>query len=269
MPTQKYKVKNVGNTKNLGQLLKETRVSKGITIDYLFMRTRIPKDIIKRIENEPDFLENNAYARIFFKQLCKELDIDIEFLEEKKESLSEKIKQLEEQELQEGEIHNKETHFFTNKKFINSVLSFSILFSLILLSMSFKEKNSEDPFKILVKSKIIEEPKNETIKKEEKVVKKSDNFLGKTVLLKASSTVWITAVIDGKSRVITLQKGEKRLIPFDSKIVFETIGNSRNLIITYNDKEITISKEIVHNIFVDSEGIFLDGKNLLGDIRNS
>ncbi len=262
----KYKVENVGNTGNLGQLLKETRISKGITIDYLFMKTRIPKDVIKRIENEPDFLEKNAYARIFFKQLCKELDIEIEFLEEKKESLAEKIKKLEEENNKEI-VENKT---FLNNKIVNTAASFSILFALILLSMSFKEKNSEDPFNMVIESKTIDKQINEIPKKEEKkTVKKQDNFLGKTVLLKARATVWITAVVDGKSRVITMQRGEKRLIPFDSKIVFETIGNPKDLVISYNNKDIVITKEIVHNIFVDSEGIFLNGSNLLGDVKNS
>jgi cytoskeletal protein RodZ len=263
-------VESVGNTENLGQLLKETRISKGITIDYLFMKTRVPKDIIKRIEDEPDFLENNTYAKIFFKQLCKELGVSIEHLEEKKETLSEKIKKLEEEnELNQSNSETKGT-FLTNKKIVNSVLSFSIIFSLILLSMSFKEKNTEDPFKILVNSKAVDEKETKIEKKQiKKTAKKSDGFLGKTILLKANSTVWITAVIDGKNRVITLQKGEKRLIPFDLKVVFETIGNSKSLVINYNGKEITISKEIVHNIFVDSEGIFLNGRNLLGETRNS
>ncbi len=265
----KIKVENVGNTENLGQLLKETRISKGITIDYLFMKTRIPKDIIKRIENEPDFIEKNAYAKIFFKQLCKELDINIEHFEEKKETLSDKIKKLEEKESEKNK-GNEEKNFFLNTKIINTAISFSVLFTLIFLSMSFKEKTSEDPFNIVIESKI-DDTQNADIQKEEtkNVAKKQDSFLGKTVLLKAKATVWITAVVDGKSRVITLQKGEKRLIPFDSKIVFETIGNSKDLIISYNQKDIVISKEIVHNVFVDSEGIFLNGTNLLGDVRNS
>ncbi len=262
-----YKVENVGNTENLGKLLKETRLSKGITIEYLFMKTRIPKDIIKRIENEPDFLEQNPYARIFFKQLCKELNINIKQLEEKKETLAEKIKKLEEQPLEEQKSKDETLTF--SKKVVNTAASLSILFSLVLLSMSFKEKSSEDPFKIFVESKAVENPEKIEKQESKKQIKKQESFLGNTVLLKAEATVWITAVVDGKNRVITLKKGEKRLIPFDSKIVFETIGNSKNLVINYNDKEIIIPKEIVHNVFVDKEGIFFNGENLLGDVKNS
>ncbi len=262
----KNKVKNVGNTENLGKLLKETRISKGKSIDYLFMKTRIPKDIIKRIENEPDFLEKNAYAKIFFKQLCKELDINIEEFEKKEETLSEKIKKLEQAETNNKSSQNSKIF---STKIVNTAVSFTVLFSLILLSMSFKERNSEDPFNIVMKSKITDETNKEVEQKTNKKIRKQDSILGKTVLLKANATVWITAIIDGRSRVLTLHKGEKRLIPFDKKIVFETIGNSKDLVIKYNNKEIVITKEIVHNVFVDGEGIFLNGSNLLGEIKNS
>ncbi|NPA12779.1 MAG: hypothetical protein GXO45_02200, partial [Aquificae bacterium] len=43
---------------------------------------------------------------------------------------------------------------------------------------------------------------------------------------------------------------------------FETIGNADNLIIIFNKKSIDFNNKIIHNLFVDAEGVFFNGYNL-------
>jgi hypothetical protein len=46
--------------------------------------------------------------------------------------------------------------------------------------------------------------------------------------------------------------------------VLDTVGNADKLNIIYGDQEVKISdREIIHNVFVDSEGIFYNGYNVL------
>jgi len=41
-------------------------------------KTRIPSDIIKKIEEDEEFVEKNIYARMFLKQLLKTLGVSAE-----------------------------------------------------------------------------------------------------------------------------------------------------------------------------------------------
>ena len=76
--------------------------------------------------------------------------------------------------------------------------------------------------------------------------------------------MWIAISVDGEKSIINLKEGESKTIHFNNKIVFETIGSADKLKIIYDGKEVKISgREIVHNVFVDSEGIFYNGYNVL------
>lgn len=86
----------------------------------------------------------------------------------------------------------------------------------------------------------------------------------KQIILKSNGDVWITASIDGEKKIFNIKEGEVKVITFTNKIAFETIGNVHQLIMVFDDKEISLKdKEIIHNVFVDGEGIFYNGYNLL------
>lgn len=257
----------------IGKILQEERIQKGLSIDDIFSKTRIPRKIIKNIEEDPEFFEKNPYAKLYIKQIAKVLDIDVDCLNPE-ESLTEKIKKLQEEE--KPVVEQEEQESFRYKRALNFAGSLGIILALIVLSVSFKNKavGETSAYKIILDSQGTEVSfnenniKNEKDEKEQKKAKKS-NFLGKSLILKAKSDVWITADIDGKKKVINLKAGEERLLLFEKKITFETIGNVRNLTIKYNDKNVVIRKEIVHNVFVDADGIFLNGYNLLSGMEKS
>jgi len=63
------------NYDGLRKLLKDTRIEKGLSYDDLRKKTRIPSDIIKKIEEDEEFVEKNIYARMFLKHLLKTLGV--------------------------------------------------------------------------------------------------------------------------------------------------------------------------------------------------
>jgi len=84
------------------------------------------------------------------------------------------------------------------------------------------------------------------------------------IVLKADDEVWIIATIDGEKTIFNIKKDEEKTLYFGNKIVFETVGNADKLKIIFEDQEVKISdREIIHNVFVDSEGIFYNGYNVL------
>ncbi|NPA54590.1 MAG: hypothetical protein GXO21_08010 [Aquificae bacterium] len=85
------------------------------------------------------------------------------------------------------------------------------------------------------------------------------------IVLKANSDIWLTAYVDGKEVILKLKKGEKKKITFCKKIRFETIGNANKLEVVFDNKKVKLSqnRKILHNVFVDSEGIFINGYNIV------
>jgi len=47
------------------------------------------------------------------------------------------------------------------------------------------------------------------------------------------------------------------------------VGNADNLFISFKGKtvKLTENSKILHNIFIDDEGVFLNGYNILSDIK--
>lgn len=86
----------------------------------------------------------------------------------------------------------------------------------------------------------------------------------RSITLKSTGDVWITAMIDGEKTIFNIKDGETKTINFQNKIAFETIGNVNQLIIQFGEQEVSFKdKEVIHNIFVDEEGIFYNGYNVL------
>ncbi len=242
----------MNNFDELRNLLKETRIKKNLSYKDLKEKTKIPSDIIQRIEEDPEFLEKNIYARMFLKQLFGVLgvsaDVPTQLKEEKQDDNKENLK--------------------VDGKLINTSLGLTVLSGIVFMSLAFKDEPQKDElqaYKIILETKPV-------VSEEVITEKKSDNSLiqkAKTINLKAKSDVWITVNVDGELEVLNLKEGESRSISFFNKVVFETIGNASSLVIQFNNREVVIKREIVHNLFVDSDGIFLNGYNLIEDTERS
>ncbi len=239
----------MNNLNELRELLRETRIQKGLSYADLKSRTKIPVDVIQKIEENPEFLENNIYARMFLKQLLKELGIDA---------------QIKTYNTEENLDEEKGSTLSQNSgKLINASLGLTALSGLIFISLAFKPQENPtqlQAYKIILQSKVEKEDSivDRLKEKEEPVIEEAQS-----IKLFATSDVWITANIDGEMEIINLKAGDKVDIAFLDKIVFETIGNANALRIEFNNKQIVIKKQIVHNIFVDSQGVFLNGYNLV------
>jgi len=239
----------LNNLNELRELLRETRIQKGLSYKQLKEKTKIPVDIIQKIEEDIQFLEKNIYARMFLKQLLKELGINAE------------IKTINTENSKEKE-ENKSSVSENAGKLVNASLGLTALSGLIFISLAFKpedKSNNIQAYKIILQSKPVEEKNiiNIPQQKEDSVVEEA-----KSIKLIATSNVWITANIDGEMEIINLKAGDKVDVSFLKKVVFETIGNANALKMEFNNKQIVIRKEIVHNIFVDAHGVFLNGYNL-------
>ncbi len=236
----------------LRKLLRETRIEKGLSYNDLRKKTKIPSDIIKKIEEDEDFVEKNIYARMFLKQLLKTLGVSAE--------IQVYVKQ--------EKIENQE-NINIDGKLVNTSLGLTVLSGFIFMSLAFKGENSSQDlqaYKIILETKPIVEEQKPYVEIEDK---KSIVERAKSIILKAESDVWITASVDGELEIINLKSGEEAEISFFNKVVFETIGNAKSLKINFNDREVVIKKEIVHNLFVDSDGIFLNGYNLIKETKRS
>ncbi len=224
---------------SIGKILKENREKKNLTIENLSNILGIPKSILEKIENDENFATMDPYGKLYTKKLCEYFNVEFP-------TLKEEIK-LEQAVSKESKILNYIINFIPH--------AFAIIVFLLFLyaNASFKE-NINVQVKPYQQSKEqiqlqTEEPKNETI----------DH-----IVLKAEDEVWITATIDNEKTIFNLKKDEEKVIYFNKKIAFETIGNANKLTIVYGNDEIKISNgEIVHNIFVDSEGVFYNGYNIL------
>jgi len=239
----------LNNLNQLRELFRETRIQKGLSYEDLKEKTKIPVDVIQKIEESNEYVENSIYARMFFKQLLRELGINaqIENIQPEKEPPKDKESPISE----------------NAGKLVNASLGLTALSGLIFISLAFKpdSKNQDlQAYKVILQSNPSQENSIVTGTKEEE---KSIVEEAKSIKLTATSDVWITANIDGEMEIINLKAGDKVDISFLKKVVFETIGNANALRIEFNNKQIVIKKQIVHNIFVDAQGIFLNGYNLI------
>jgi transcriptional regulator with XRE-family HTH domain len=220
--------------------IKSARIKKGLTIEKLSSLAGVSIDIIEKIENDENFVLKDPYGRLYAKKLCQFLQLDcnipsetveINLIKEKRYSFSQKV-----------------------LEFLPHLFAGFILIAFIYANANLNKNATFQVNPIQYK----EEIKQVTIKSENQ-----DNKIT-YIVLKADDEVWITATIDGEKTIFNLKKGEEKTLYFENKIVLETVGNADKLRIIFGDQEVKISdREIIHNVFVDSEGIFYNGYNVL------
>ncbi len=244
----------------IGRILKEERIKRGLSLDDIHRKTKISKDVLKEIEENPYYIEKEPYARFLIKQLIKELDIPIK-IEEKISEESIDTKVIDKKPERSSPYITAAIlflfHFF---RFSFVIITFLTLFYLsqtttvshvkdrLLELVSFSTYLNKNPIEIVSYTEVHRDGK------------KIDD-----IVLKANSDIWLTAYIDGKEVILKLKKGETKKLTFCNKIRFETIGNATDLEMVFNNKKVKVShnRKIIHNVFVDSEGIFINGYNIV------
>ncbi|RMD46001.1 MAG: DUF4115 domain-containing protein, partial [Aquificota bacterium] len=212
-------------------------------------------EVLSKIENSPEYLEKEPYAKFLVRQLIKEYGLDIKIEEPKKEEIKEDIQEKTKKKLSPTLISA------ITKLFKFSFASASIITIFFLSKMTTKADNNLSFIEFIKNVSYTTEPV-------EVVSYKEVNKDGKKVsdiTLKANSDVWLTAYVDGKEVILKLKKGEKKKLTFCKKIRFETIGNANNLKVVFDNKEVKLSqnRKVLHNVFVDSDGIFINGSNIV------
>jgi cytoskeletal protein RodZ len=220
--------------------IKSARIEKGLTTEELSSLAGVSVDIIEKIENDEDFVLKDPYGRLYAKKLCQFLQLDCNLPSE----------------TVEVNLIKEKNHSFSQKvsKFLPHLFAGFILIAFIYANANL---NKNTTFQVKpVQHK--EETKQVTITSENQ-----DNKIT-YIVLKADNEVWITATIDGEKTIFNIKKGEEKTLYFENKIVLDTVGNADKLRIIFGDQEVKISdREIIHNVFVDSEGIFYNGYNVL------
>ncbi|WP_029520947.1 helix-turn-helix domain-containing protein [Persephonella sp. IF05-L8] len=231
------------------KICKDEREKRGLSREDLHKITKLPVDIIRRLEEDESYLKKEPYAYFQMKILLNHFGINEEL---SRETPVEELKKEKEEKIE----YQPRNSFF---KFFKGVFGALVLILFTALSFSFKEKE-EDRFVVflsLLNSSPEENTKTTNNLDFERNIKNIRN-----IHLKAKNYVWITAYIDGKEKVIKLTKGQSVKLKFNKKIKFETIGNANNLIIIFDNKKVALNKKIIHNLFVDNEGVFYNGYNL-------
>ncbi len=244
----------MGNFASTIELLKKEREKQNVSLKELSKKLKIPIFVLKKLEEDEKYIEENyPYSILMLKSIAKELNIKNLNFEESKSTKEKNFEKIEENK-------NKARNFDKplKDKFLSifRIGSLSIIISIfIIISYSFKDKSKTEIPEYKLSSKNFEEDFN-------------ISYVSSPLVLVATNDIWISADIDGKKEVISLKKGQSKTIPFKNNIHFETIGNADSLTIIYNGKKVSFSNKVIHNIFVDAEGIFKDGYNLFKG-RNS
>ncbi|WP_028950129.1 helix-turn-helix domain-containing protein [Sulfurihydrogenibium subterraneum] len=221
------------------KILKSEREKRKLSIDQLSEEVEIPVYILEKLENDENYATKDPYGKLYAKKVLKFFNIDIP-QEEKQIVLEESPK--------------------INLKILNPIVKIlPHTFTLIILTLfiyanaNFFSKSAD--ITVNQKSEKLESSSN-PVDQDQKIID--------SITLVSEGDVWITISVDGEKSIINLKEGESKTIHFNNKIVFETIGSADKLKIIYDGKEVKISgREIVHNVFVDSEGIFYNGYNVL------
>ncbi len=242
--------------KEIGKILKEERIKRGLSLQDVHQKTKISVETLKNIEESPEYIEEEPYSRFLIKQLIKEYQLDIKLEEEKKEEPV--VKEIEKKQ------PKKEVVALVAAVINLFRLSFvgATIAGIFYLSQTTTVSHVKDRIWELINMSVIPEEPLEIVSFKEI----NDN--GKKVsdiVLKANSDIWLTAYVDGKEVILKLKKGEKKKITFCKKIRFETIGNANKLEVVFDNKKVKLSqnRKILHNVFVDSEGIFINGYNIV------
>lgn len=226
----------------IGEIVKLERERKGYSLEQLSEKTEIPIYILEKLEKDENFSTNDPYGKLYAKKVLKFFNIQIP--EEKK---SEEIT------TQDYKISTKILNMLV--KIIPHTLAVSVLLFFIYANANFSSKNTNIQLKQIPENYLNDSPAKNQIE--------TQNVIDHITLI-SEGDVWITVNVDGEKRIINLKEGESKTIYFNNKITFETVGNAEKLKIVYNGQEVKISgREIIHNVFIDSEGIFYNGYNIL------
>ncbi|SNZ03710.1 Helix-turn-helix domain-containing protein [Persephonella hydrogeniphila] len=231
-----------------GKLCKEEREKRGLSREEVHKVTKIPIDIIRRLEEDENYLRKDPYAYFLMKILMDYLQLDIQ-LQKDFDEAPKKTKKKQQKDSQEKE--NIFIRFFKTM----FVFSLSSLFVMLNFSEKKEEKNDLENFFALIGDYTVE-------RNDLPVVKNKSSKKVEYIGLKAKDHVWITAYIDGNEKVIKLKKGQRINLSFKDKIKFETIGNANSLVLIFDNKQVDFERKVIHNLFVDSEGVFYNGYNL-------
>ncbi len=238
----------------LSNICKEKQIEKGISLEVLFDITKIQMDIIEKLLNDEEYvIKNFPYSKFLLLQIAKALEIDIE-------EFKKKLTIKDDNKSKDG------LDFKKVKKTINTaVVSVLTISTMIYASTLNNQNDNEDTlFKYLQQTS-----KDNKLNEEKNLLQNSyseiDNIQENKIEFIAEGDIWLTAYVDGIERVIKLKKGESKTITFFSKIKIETLGNPQNLIINFKGQKVKLGldKKILHNIFIDNEGIFINGYNQL------
>lgn len=223
----------------LGDKVREYREKRGLSISELSRETAIPESIIIKIETDPEYT-NTYHGKLQARKILAYLGV----------------------ENHTDAQQTDETTKFTYKScvkiprltkyLVHAGLMF-ILFVYIYANAVYKQE------------KVEVYTKTPNYGHSSVNVQNGENTIQiRSITLKSSGDVWITATIDGEKTIFNIKDGETKTINFQNKIAFETIGNVNYLTIQFGEQEVSFKdKEVIHNVFVDEEGIFYNGYNVL------
>ncbi len=226
-----------------GKLCKEEREKRGLSLQDVHNVTKIPVDIIKRLEEDENYISKDPYARFLMKVLIDFYQLDIQLTTSSPETEKKEVKK---------DVEEKQSFIV---RFLKGVFTTTVSFFIIDTAIQSNTKESINIEQQLIK---FETPDKKSFLLSHKREKKDVSI----ITLTAIDHVWLTAYVDGKEKVLNLKKGQKVKLPFKNKIKFETIGNADNLVIIYDRKKVAFERKIIHNLFVDGEGVFFNGYNL-------
>lgn len=225
----------------LKDIIRAKREQEGLSIEDLSKITSIPKHTIERLENDPQYF-NTPHGRLHAKALIKFLNIDY--------TLDERVNG---HPITDVKIDQNKFLSIKGFKYIPHIVGI-LTFIVFLYANAINNKET--------KVDITNYPQNISSPKEASYSPEKDTR--KEITLISNGDVWITVDIDGEKQIFNIKDGETKTITFDTKLAFETIGNVNKLTMLFKNQQVSIKdKEIIHNMFVDEEGIFYNGYNIL------
>jgi len=229
-----------------GEYIKRLREEKGISKEEIAEKTKINISIIDEIEKCDNIYDLEPHKQLLAKQILKELGVEVKIKPQ-----IEKVCNISCREDLLEEKSNKLSH---------------ILVLLILIALTFIASANINKTQIQT-NQVVQQEKPDKVSVSNDTNQEQPEEIIQKITLKADDEVWITADIDGEKSIFNIKKDEEKTIYFKGKISFETIGNADKLRIIFNNQEVRFqNKEVVHNVFVDKEGVFYSGYNLLRGI---
>ncbi|MGC9187939.1 MAG: helix-turn-helix domain-containing protein [Sulfurihydrogenibium sp.] len=228
---------------NISEIIKSEREKKSISLTELSEKTEIPEYILNRLENDEAYASQDPYGRLYAKKVLNFFGIDFKENKEKSE-----------------EIVSDSPSFQTKildvvVNLVPHTLAVFVMMFFLYANATFSIKNPD-----VKVNQILEKIYDNQKPNEQTDTQKTVDH----IVLESEGDVWITLSVDGEKKIINLKEGETKTIYFNEKISFETIGNADKLKIIFDGQEVKISgREIIHNVFVDSEGVFYNGYNVL------